>query len=129
MRTILATAFFIVLIGCASTRPSGDERGDPTLISGEQIPGTGADTVYEVVLRLHHEWLSGTGFQGDRTPLVFRDQVRMGGVEAMKSMGTTGVHSIEWLDLMEATSILRGGATDGTASGVIVVWTKPPDRR
>ena len=130
MRTVFAVVLCFVLVGCASTRPSGDGRADPDLISREQILDSGAETVYDAVYRLRHEWLSGRGFSSGRTPVVFRDHFQMGEVEVLKSMAIDGIYSIEWLSLMEASSVLlSGGGPDGTASGVIAVWTKPPDRR
>jgi len=129
VKTIPAFALILLFCACASAGRSESGRGDPKLITKEEILGTGEETIYEVVYRLRHEWLSGTGFMGPRTPVVYRDHFRLGGVEALRTITADRVHSVQWLDPLEAAGVFPDPEVDGNISGVIVVWTTPPDRR
>jgi hypothetical protein len=129
------------------TRPSSDlraslrqaRRGEQEVISLEEIQAASASNVFELVQRLHPEWLRERGTQsfseGDKvqgdiqgttvlpglpTILVYQDNARMGGLEALRTIPIADVGSVQFLNAAQAT--YRFGI--GHAHGVILLTTR-----
>jgi hypothetical protein len=114
-------------------------RGDQEIITQEEVDAASASNVFELVQRLHPEWLRERGAQsfseGDKvqgdmqgttvtpglpTILVYQDNARMGGVEALRSIPIADVGSVQFLNAAQAT--YRFGI--GHAHGVILITTR-----
>jgi hypothetical protein len=129
------------------TRPSSDlraslrqaRRGEQEVISLEEIQAASASNVFELVQRIHPEWLRERGTQsfseGDKvqgdiqgttvtpglpTILVYQDNARMGGLDALRSIPIADVGSVQFLNAAQAT--YRFGI--GHAHGVILLTTR-----
>lgn len=115
-------------------------RGDQEIISQEEVDAASASNVFELVQRLHPEWLRERGQQsfseGDKvqgglnegtsvtpglpTILVYQDNARMGGVEALRTIPIADVGTVQFLNAAQAT--YRFGI--GHAHGVILITTR-----
>lgn len=114
-------------------------RGDQEIISQEEVDAASASNVFELVQRLHPEWLRERGTQsfseGDKvqgdvqgtsvtpglpTILVYQDNARMGGVEALRTIPIADVGTVQFLNAAQAT--YRFGI--GHAHGVILITTR-----
>ncbi len=129
------------------SRPSSDlraslrqaRRGEQEVISQEEIETANASNLFELVQRLHPEWLRERGAQsfseGDKvqgdiqgttvtrglpTILVYQDNARLGGVEALRAIPIADAGSVQFLNAAQAT--YRFGI--GHAHGVILVTTR-----
>ncbi len=119
----LAAALLLALaLGCASTNTQAGPRVD--LITESQIEAGHFLNAYEAVQALHAAWLLNRGVTSttmvDRV-VVYRDGVRVGGVEELKEIPIGDVKYIRHYDGNEATA--RWGLDH--AQGAIVVSTHP----
>jgi hypothetical protein len=125
----------MVLAGCASNRqseagmesgtaPAAAERdeaatapaeGDAGKVTVEEIAATGAATAYEVVVRLHRDWLRDklTG----AAVSVYQDNQRIGGEESLRRLQVQDIAELQYLDGRSA--VMRWGPDVG--GGVIIV--------
>ncbi len=123
--------------GCASAGRSGP-RADRSVITRQQIFEYQFVTAFDAVQALRSNWLSDRGTNSLNTPTevqVYLDGSRMGGVSSLRSIPTTTVQSIRYIDGNQATA--RWGLDHGR--GVIFVSTHevsmvdaflvPPERR
>jgi hypothetical protein len=117
----------MVLAGCAGKQQSesaGAEpardatasvESDPSRVTADEIAATGAATAYEVVDRLHRDWLRDklTG-----SPVsVYQDNQRVGGEESLRQLPVRDVAELQYLDGRSA--VMRWGPSVG--GGVIIV--------
>lgn len=103
------TAGVLMVIVAAACGPApGDgptPRGSARLISREEIAGTPATTVYELVQRLRPGWLQPRAAQGrSGYPAVFLGSLALGGLEHLRGLETGNVAEVRFLDPVEATS-------------------------
>jgi len=85
--------------GSVSTRPA---TRDPDRITGDQIQeglANGLGNAYDLVARLHPNWLRS---QGRQSVQVWMDNQRMGGVSSLRNMSLSGLASIRYLRPSEA---------------------------
>lgn len=101
-----------------------------SVITREEIAGSGATDLYSVVQRLRPGWLSGRGVQniGGRTGqvVVYHNQTRMGEIQALREMAPGYVVSIRYLDASTAAGLPGIGPREIVA-GAIVVHTPAGD--
>ena len=101
-----------------AVRPSSD------LITQEQLLTRSYTNLYEAVRALHGGWLTGRGadsFRASSQVLVYRDGMRAGGVEALRSMNVREVGYVRYYNGNDATA--RWGM--GHGQGVIFVSSRP----
>jgi hypothetical protein len=97
------------------TSGEADAASDPNTITAEQIAATGAATAFEVVDRLHREWLRDKLSGGAVS--VYQDNQKLGGEDALRDLQVQDVAALQYLD--GRTAIMRWGAD--ASGGVIVV--------
>lgn len=133
----LAIAVLVVGAGaCASSSGStGSTTGtrttrSPDLITRADIEATTTGNAYDLVNRLRPQWLrtTGVGSVSGGNPsaygiVVFLDNVRLGGVETLRSVDSGSVASIRYLTPERAATSLPGLGRD-PISGAIVVSTR-----
>jgi outer membrane cobalamin receptor len=107
--------------GAESTAPAS---GDANLITRAEIDrGQWAD-IYELVRNLRPRWVEPRGTDSVLNPgevQVYVDGVRLGGVDRLRAMPTSGVDHLEWVDGVTASG--RWGFNH--AHGVIAVSYRP----
>lgn len=101
----------------------------PDLITKADIDATPSGNAYDLVNRLRPQWLRPTGVGsmsgGTATSygiVVFLDNVRMGGLETLRSMDSGSIMSIRYMTAERAASL--PGIGRDPISGAIVVSTR-----
>lgn len=130
LRLVAALALLLLLgtglAACAGGGGPGAHRGDPNLISPEEVQEANARNAYELVQRLRPRWLQSRGARSDRLStqkLVFVDGNRQGGLDVLSSISIDIVVSVRYLDASRAAAELSGLGTDHT-EGVIQILTR-----
>lgn len=134
MRRSLTTAVValaaLVIGGCAA--PSGEPgapRRDRNLIVAAEIEASDARNAYELVERLRPQWLNpnrgGTSLGGAGMVgiVVYHEQSRLGGVEALRNHPLGGIARIRFLDASTAAATLPGIGS-GQVAGAIVIESR-----
>jgi lipoprotein-anchoring transpeptidase ErfK/SrfK len=134
-RRLFLTALTTVAAACAGAAASGGSapRRDSTVITAEDMTKVQATNLYDVVRRLHPEWLNQrtaatVGSLNSAAPAqpvdvqVFVDSQHIGTSETLKQLTISTTTSLKYYTAAEAQT--RFGA--GNLNGVIqVVMTKP----
>jgi len=131
-RYSLALIAVLGLTACASG--AGGPRADSSLLTAEQLDALGPGvSAYEAIERLRPTWLRDRGtsspnpsFAEDTQPRVHVDSSQFP-IEALRSMRTTDIQSIRFMDSRDATT--RFGT--GYVNGLIEITTRgqtPPGR-
>jgi hypothetical protein len=94
-----------------------------------EINVTSASNAYDLVSRLRPHWLRaaptgsiGGGISGQVT-LVYLDGSRMGGLDALRSITSSGILSMEWVSSTRAPIIFTDIGSEAV-NGVISIKTK-----
>jgi hypothetical protein len=129
MRTF-AIAFLacVTLAACSQHRGGRAANQNPNLITREQLTENRFVNAYEAVQAMRGNWLQTHGTDSFSSPsevLVYLDNVKLGGVNELRSILTTHIAFLRHFDGLEATS--RWGV--GHAAGVILVSTFTESRR
>lgn len=109
VKRILLMASGLYLVACAS---SGTTRATPSrstdVISAEEIAAISVTTAFEAVQRLRPQWLRNRGptsitgvNSGD--PVVYIDEVRAGGLEALERLSIHIVREMRYLSGQDAS--------------------------
>lgn len=126
--TVLAAG---ALWGCASTK-AAREGSNPDVITREEIQGTGAVNLYEVVTRLRPQWINvrtTQSFNLGTEIVVFQDNMLLGGPDALKQIGPESAYEIRWMDGVRASATLPGITSGRHVMGAIIVNTHAPNPR
>jgi hypothetical protein len=88
--------------GDASSASARSAPRNPDMITGDQIQeaiSNGVGNAYDLVTRLHPNWLRSTGSRGVQ---VWLDNQRYGGVTTLRNVSLTSVTSIRYMRPSEA---------------------------
>lgn len=121
---VTAAAVVLTLAACRSGGGLNRARSQPDLLTTEQIQATHHSTAYDVVRSLRPNWLNVRGPDSFRSPgqiQVYVDDMRLGGVDQLRTLPTSGITSIRWYDGISAAG--RWGLDHG--NGVIYVSMAP----
>lgn len=111
---------------CGPSREIGARpapRASATLLTEDEISRAAYQNAFELVQALRSNWLRARGTDSLTRPtevVVYRDNVRMGGVETLRAMATMDIATIRFIDGISASG--RWGLDHG--SGVIFVVTR-----
>jgi hypothetical protein len=109
--------------GSANGSPAPAARRDRTTITSQELTQTQASNLYEVVQRLHPEWLTprnGATISGASNDVqVYLNSQRAGGSDYLKQMSLNSATTLRFFTASEAQS--RFG--NGNVNGVIQVVT------
>ena len=129
MRTVAVFALLTLFAGCASS--GGGARGyTANRITREEILEAKASNLWDVVNTLRPRWLqaidnpSFSGGQG--SILVYRDNVQLGGPEALRTMNPEIAQELRWMDEREAAGAFSRAGVSGRILGAIVIVTRSP---
>ena len=128
VRLMLAVMFAaLALAGCSSGRqPGARPVTNQNELTIEQIRESGAHDAYEAIQRLRPLWLrtrSPSSVNSPNTILVYVNNVRLGGIEALRGYPLDAITKLEYLTASEATNRLPGtGST--VVEGAIVIATR-----
>lgn len=122
-RRIPVILSLLLVVGCAAGRQGGSGGGDRNVLTPEELQSTGAQDAYGAVQALRANWLQARGPDSFRSPsqvLVYVDDVRIGGVENLRTITLPQIGFIRYFDGREASG--RWGLDHG--QGVIFVSTR-----
>jgi hypothetical protein len=112
---------------CSSSRSAGSAAVSPqNELTLEQIRNSGGNDALEVVQRLRPLWLrtrSQSSINGPNTILVYMNETRLGGVEALRGYPLEAITKITYLTASEAANKLMGTGTT-VVDGAIVLSTR-----
>jgi hypothetical protein len=118
-----------ITVSCVSTpRSARSPLSDASAITAAQLEQRQYQNLLQAVQALRSNWLSTRGTDSFNTPsqvVVYVDDTRFGGVEALSSLPIQGVASVTHLNGIDATA--RWGI--GHSAGVIAVHTWPSGSR
>lgn len=125
---VLAVALVgLVPAGCATSGPAGD-RGDPNLLTTEEIRGAEGSTLYDVVQRLRPRWLrevrNRQDFDIEGGVVVYQNQTFLGGPDVLREWGRDFAARMVYLDGISASNQLPGPAANQHVEGAIVIYTR-----
>jgi len=130
-RTVLTLGAAVFLGSACATTRSNTPATDPDLITEDQIVRSKATNAYDLIATISPKMFTAHGAattRGDQPPtpgrqalpvLVYIDNVKVGPVDELKTLGKVDVKEIRYLSPRAATD--RWG--EGHAGGVIVVTT------
>ena len=125
---ILALSCVVMLTACAGPGRAGAGRNTNLISSAEldQMREAGVADLYEAVNRLRPRWLatrSERSLELETVVLVYFNETRLGGVEALRGYPLTSVTSLRYLD--SAQAMLLPGTGSVHVEGAIVISTGP----
>ena len=112
---------------CAGQSRAGSERRNPNLIPAAEIQeqqDAGVRDLYELVSRQRPAWLqtrTERSLQLETTVLVYHNETRLGGTDALRGYPLLAVTSLRYLDAAQAG--LLPGAGSAHVEGAIVIRT------
>lgn len=113
---------FFILSSCATGTSTGTSL-NADRISREEIEQAGPSNAYDLIRKLRPVWLrwrGSTSFTQETDVKVYLDGTPMGEREALRTIDTADIESIEYLDARRATN--RYGA--GHVQGAILIRTR-----
>ncbi|NJD18891.1 MAG: hypothetical protein FIA95_06360 [Gemmatimonadetes bacterium] len=134
MRSKPAKSLWVLLLatgalwGCASTK-SASEGTRSDVITREEIMGSGAINLYDVVRRLRPQWINvraARSFTMETEIVVYQNEMLLGGPDALKQIGPELAYELRWMDGVRAAATLPGLSSGRHIQGAIIVSTKPP---
>lgn len=127
MRPMIRAVWVLALAACASAPPPGEVEGprDREVITEGEIRELPVTTAWELVSRLRPHWLRSRGpasirSSGPEYPVVYVDEVRSGGPEALQRISSMTVSEIRFISARDAAT--RLGLNHG--GGAIMVRTR-----
>jgi hypothetical protein len=125
LRRRYALAALVLVTACGARRESRPIVESGEVIARHQIEAAHVQNVYELVERLHPQWLRKRGVhhvQNEGDIVVYLDNARLGGPETLREIHVGGVTSVRFYDA--GTAQYRFGV--GHTHGAILVSTGTP---
>jgi hypothetical protein len=124
--SVLASAAVVIALACSASQRAA-VSANPELIAQEEIEQymrTGTNNLFELIQRARPRWLESRGDRSLRLEtviLVYHNQQRLGGIDALRELRPDNVVRIRRLD--SARAGLLPGARDDHVEAAIVVET------
>ena len=129
---LVGLALVSVTLGCspasgAKPSTSAAPKTDPDLITTSEIDSQTFRDAYDIVQRLRPTWFtrkSGSssarrmGTYGSGL-VVYLDNSRMGGVDALRQLNTSAIGSLRFMDAATATATLPGLGSSVIAGAIV----------
>jgi hypothetical protein len=122
-RNVVFGLLTVGLAACVSAGRAPVAGGQQRVLTLDQIERYGASNAYEAVRTLRPMWLQKRGMQSinfEGEIVVYYDNVRLGGVESLRSISTSVIRRMEFMSASTATQ--RWGA--GHTHGAILVFAR-----
>jgi len=131
VRTAAVLLALSSLSSCSSSRGprTAVETSSSDYVTSMEISAVGATNAYDLVNRLRPRWLRtqspGSIGAGVRSQVVavYLDGVRLGELDALRSLSTSGFQTMRYYDATRAATVLRDPGSEPIA-GAIVITTK-----
>ncbi len=126
--TIAAIALLVTIGACASSgATSGSTAHLPDRVTAAEISAIGATSAYDLVRQLRPRWLQAnntgslSGGLTQQVTLVYLDGHKLGGLDALRTLGASGIQSMQYLDAVRAATILNDAGSDPIAGAILIV--------
>jgi hypothetical protein len=131
LKLVLALVVIGGALGCSSSgaapKTTAGPKVDPDLIVATEFDGKGFRDAYDIVQRLRPNWFTKkTGGSAARRMgtagsglVVYLDNARMGGVDALRQLQTGSIESLRFLDAADATARLPGLGSSVVAGAIV----------
>ena len=106
----------LALSACAAGTSSSGSRMNANLITRAEIDEAGPSSAYDLIQKLRPTWLRWRGsisFTQETDVKIYLDGTGMGERDALRSIDTHNVESIQYLDARLATNRLGAGHVNG----------------
>jgi hypothetical protein len=127
-----------VLLAIASLTACSSSRGARTAVqtsssdyvTSMEIAAVGATNAYDLINRLRPRWLRtqapGSIGAGVRSQViaVYLDGVRLGGLDALRSLGTSGFQTMRFYDATRAATVLRDPGSEPIAGAIVITTNR-----
>jgi hypothetical protein len=129
---LVATA---LLSACASTTPgtansrATTRESAPDYITSVEVAASPVANVYDLISRLRPHWLrtqtgSIRGNARNQVVVVYLDDTRIGDVQSLRTLSTSGVATLRYYDAARAATVLRNPGSDPIAGAIVITTTK-----
>jgi hypothetical protein len=125
-RTLLLAAAVAFFSAACATTGDVEARGNPDLLTAQEIEASGARNALELIEHLRPRWLQQRFDRSVRlgtTVLVYQNHTRLGGREVLRDIPVQGIHSIRYLGSSEAGRLPGAGSGSVHVDGAIVITT------
>lgn len=113
-RRVAAALMVATLAACGPAGSAAPGRGNPRLLTEEEIRAAPSNNLFEVVQRLRPAWLVGKYEGGTRGyPAVYVGSQRSGDIEYLRSVETSNVLEVHYFDPISASSRFGRNASFG----------------
>ena len=131
LRLSIALTFIGVTFACTPSantpKAASTPKVNPDLISTAEIDSQTFRDAYDVVQRLRPTWFTrksgGTSARRLGTAgsglVVYLDNSRMGGIEALRQLNTAAIGSLQFMDAAVATATLPGLGSSVIAGAIV----------
>jgi hypothetical protein len=136
-------AIFATLAACATSGATTGLRSQPDQITAAEITASGTTNAWDLISRVRPNWLrqrgtasiggsySTTGDTVGRSPMsangannqvivVYLDGHRYGDISTLRTLSTSGLKSLRWLDASSAAATLTDVGSDPIAGAIVV---------
>jgi ABC-type phosphate transport system substrate-binding protein len=105
----------------STTAPRGP-RSSRSLITGEELRGSGATNLFDAIQRLRPHWLANRSAvnRAGSEILVYQGTANMGGLEALRQIEPGYIAYVRWLDASEASNTLPGVGSRSVAGAIVI---------
>jgi len=117
--TPICAAVLLLLASCTFGGPSTSGMGRMSdVIDQDEIAESTTTNAYELVERIRPNWLRGRGTPdlrgtGEALPVVYIEDARQGGVTVLRSIATTSLVQLRFIDAPTATTRYGSGHSGG----------------
>jgi hypothetical protein len=133
--TMTIASLLLAAAGCASSSGGSAPKvaeASPDRVTSAEIEATqGVSNAYDLVRRLRPRWLQSSGGTASigagritgQVLIVYLDGNRLGGIDALRQLSSSGIKSMQYYDAVRAATVLREVGSE-PISGAIVISTR-----
>ena len=109
MNSVRALVAAVILAGCSAATQNSPSRGDPNVLTHEQLTATNSTSVFDALEKLRPEWLTSRGPTSvtDATPAVpsvFMNGQMLGKVEVLRDIRVLDVGEARFWSAAQASA-------------------------
>jgi hypothetical protein len=123
-RLMLAGLLLVLVAGGCAAAGEGGTRGSSNVLTAEEMAGAPISNLYDAVEQLRPRWFqvrSAGSLQGTGPVVgVFMNRTYQGGTEVLRSLSTSGVAQLRYLDGPAASAQLRTPGAAALAGAIII---------
>jgi hypothetical protein len=136
VRTLSMTKAYLLvgtalLCACGGTSPRAattPREAAPDYITSLEVASTPVANAYDLIARLRPHWFrtetgSIRGNTRSQVVAVYLDDTRIGDIQSLRTISTSGVSSLRYYDATRAATVLRNPGSDPIAGAIVITTT------